>query len=195
MTDRFLSIAGALMLCICLPVAAVADPDGSHPRWPAPAAVSATSRPALADTADGIDPRLEQSIVRLDQNARYLKDIYLDLRKIAEHVMWRSDQLLNAVQKCALYVQQAETICRYEVELLSLLPYVRADRRTDFFTLRQTTLARAAKDTNGLISFIKIYQAFIEERTAADTISEALRAIEATIDLYGHTAEAIGSRE
>ena len=150
-----------------------------------------TDSEAAAGPLPPDDPRLHELIVRLDENARYLKELYRDLRKIAEHVMWGNDALLNTVQKSALYVQQAEVICRGEVELLSVVTYIRKDRLHDYYSLQRKTLARAAADSQTTMQLMHIYGTFVEEPTAAATVVEAQRVIEANIDLFQQVAERI----
>jgi uncharacterized protein YeeX (DUF496 family) len=128
--------------------------------------------------------RLELIVGRLYLNYKSLDNIYKDLHEASLEAFNGSDQQLSYIQKAHLFVNEANLICFYQWELLGIIEYIKADRRSDYFTMRVKDLGRSIFESRDRIDSLKLYQAYIENDAASKKIDEALGIIEANIYIY-----------
>jgi hypothetical protein len=131
--------------------------------------------------ADVIRPLIEKLLI----NHNDLQRTYQDMRLIAEgNLFYGSDEQLNYIQKACLYVQLADMTGYHQWDGLSLLDYIRPDRRRDFYTLKINGLKQALFDSAYQLNFLNTYQAFIENKTAVGDIDTAVNLIRDNMDIF-----------
>jgi hypothetical protein len=128
--------------------------------------------------------RLETQLGRLYLNHKSLNQIYRNLHDVALDAMGGSDRQLSYIQKTYLFVNEANLMCFYQWELLSITDYIKEDYQSDYFTLRVKDLDRAIFESKDRVNSLKLYYGYIEIETARKLIDEAVGLIEANIYIY-----------
>jgi hypothetical protein len=128
--------------------------------------------------------QLETQLGRLYLNHKNLNHIYRNLHDVALDAMAGSDRQLSYIQKTYLFVNEANLMCFYQWELLSITDYIKEDYKTDYFTLRVKDLDRAIFESKDRVNSLKLYYGFIEIETARKLIDDAVGVIEANIYIY-----------
>jgi len=135
--------------------------------------------------------RMKEITQDLNRNYRYLQDIRSDLNLSAMGVMNSSPEQLNYIQRAGLFVDTAKRICFYQWRLLSITEYIREEARSDFYTLRAADLKSAVFESNEALKLLKVYEAFIQDESAVESISEAKGVIEANLEMFNRLRELI----
>lgn len=130
------------------------------------------------------EDQLRTHLGRLYLNYKSLDRVYRSLHDVALDAVAGSDQQLSYIQKTYLFVSEANLMCFYQWELLSITGYIKADHRKDFFTLRVKDLDRAAFESKDRVNSLKLYYGFIQDKTALKLIDDAIGLIEADIYIY-----------
>jgi hypothetical protein len=128
--------------------------------------------------------RLETQLGRLYLNHKSLNHVYRNLHDVALDSMAGSDRQLSYIQKTYLFVNEANLMCFYQWELLSIADYIKEDYQADYFTLRVKDLDRAIFESKDRVNSLKLYFGFIENETARKLIDDAVGLIEANIYIY-----------
>jgi hypothetical protein len=142
---------------------------------------------------DDLEKEIRQTVAACQVNARELDRIYDRLHNAAADEAGRSTNglQLGYIQKTYLYVHQARLVAAYQIRLLSDFPYIDADRRADFLTLRAQDLDRAISEMENAANFIDVYAAFIQDRQVLGEIETGRQLISGTIYLYEKLLETI----
>ena len=142
---------------------------------------------------DPLETEIRQAVAACQVNASELDRIYDRLHNAATDEAGRSanDLQLGYIQKAYLYVHQARLVAAYQIRLLSDFPYIDAERRVDFLTLRAQDLDRAISEMENAASFIEVYAAFIQDRQVLGEIETGRQLINGTIYLYEKLLETI----
>ena len=137
---------------------------------------------SIAEQNEAIRPIVEQ----LSTNQRELKTVYDDLHITARDALMgdKPDQQLNYIQKAYLHVNEAQIISDYQTRMLSVLNYIREERRQDYLTLQARGLDIAKGRMNHVISLLDLYGAFIRHPGALEKIGQAKGLIQGNIYLY-----------
>ncbi len=146
------------------------------------------SQTALAQSS-AIDGRFEEIIGRLYLNHRSLSVVYTNLHDAALDAVNGTDQQLSTIQKSYLFVSEANFVCFYQWELLSITGYIKDSHRSDYFTLRVKDLERAAFESRDRVVSLKLYSAQIENPEPRELLDEAVGLIEANIDMFEELAD------
>jgi len=146
---------------------------------------------ALHSLAVATEPysRVEELTGRLLMNTKKLEHIYQDMHDFAQWTMNRSDRQLDYIQKSYLFINEAKTISFYQWELISVLDYIKEERKSDYITLRYRDLRRAIDDTQLTIHLLNTYVIFIEKQEVKQSIEEAIGLIQANIYMYEELRE------
>jgi hypothetical protein len=131
--------------------------------------------------ADSTEERMRELVSRLLINHKELSTTYRNLHDAAIDVVSGNQAELSYIQKAYLFVSEANLICFYQWELLSITPYIKPDSRSDFFTLRVKDLDRAIFESRDRVNSLKLYYAFIDNERARGLIDEAVGMIEANV--------------
>ena len=131
-----------------------------------------------------MDERLEELIARLRLNHTSLKAVYRDLHDAAIDNVAGPDQQLGYIQKSYLFVSEANLMCLYQWELLSIAEYIREESRSDYFTLRVKGLRQAIFESRDRINSLKLYYGFIDSAETRKLLDAAIGLIEANIYTY-----------
>ena len=142
----------------------------------------------LSAQTEPIDGRLEDTLGRLYINHKSLTVVYSKMHEVALEAVNGSDKQLNYIQKSYLFVSEANLVCFYQWELLSIIDYIKDSHRSDYFTLRVKDLKRAIFETRDRVVSLKLYSAYIENREALKLIDEAVGLIEANIYMFEELA-------
>ena len=138
----------------------------------------------LSAQTDPTNRRLEDTLGRLYINHKSLTVVYSKLHDTALEAVNGSDKQLNYIQKSYLFVSEANMVCFYQWELLSIIDYIKDSHRSDYFTLRVKDLKRAIFETRDRVVSLKLYSAYIDDREALKLIDEAVGLIEANIYMF-----------
>jgi hypothetical protein len=130
------------------------------------------------------EDQLRTQLGRLYLNYKNLDRVYRSLHDVALDAVAGSDQQLSYIQKTYLFVSEANLVCFYQWELLSITGYIKEDHQSDFFTLRVKDLDRAVFESKDRVNSLKLYYGFIQDETALKLIDEAIGLIEADIYIY-----------
>lgn len=133
---------------------------------------------------NAVDGRLEDILGRLYINHKSLTVVYSNLHSAALEAVNESDQQLSYIQKSYLFVSEANLVCFYQWELLSIIEYIKKSHRSDYFTLRVKDLKRAIFEIQDRVVSLKLYSAYIDNRGTLDLIEEAVGLIEANIYMF-----------
>lgn len=128
--------------------------------------------------------RLEEIVGRLFINYKSLSSVYRDLHEAALDNLIGPEQQLSYIQKTYLFVSEANLMCFYQWELLSIIGYIKEESKSDYFTLRVKDLDKAIFESKDRINSLKLYYAFIEHTSAKKSIDEAIGLIEANVYIY-----------
>ena len=101
----------------------------------------------ISAQTNSIDRRLEDILGRLYINHKSLSVVYSKLHDQALEAVNGSDKQLSYIQKSYLFVSEANLVCFYQWELLSIIDYIKDSHRSDYFTLRVKDLKRAIFET------------------------------------------------
>ena len=130
------------------------------------------------------DDPLSELISRLYLNHTSLQTIYKNLHEVAIDNVSGPDRQLSYIQKSYLFVSEANLVCRYQWELLSIVHYIRQESRADYFTLRLKGLRRAIFESRDRINSLMLYYGFIDHTQARKLVDDAIGLIEANIYTY-----------
>ena len=130
------------------------------------------------------EERLEEIVGRLFINYKSLGNVYHDLHEAALDNLNGPVQQLSHIQKTYLFVNEANLMCFYQWQLLSIIGYIKEESKSDYFTLRVKDLDKAIFESKDRINSLKLYYAFIENTSAKKSIDEAIGLIEANIYIY-----------
>jgi hypothetical protein len=131
-----------------------------------------------------IDRRLEDILGRLYINHKSLTVVYSKLHEAALEAVNGSDKQLSYIQKSYLFVSEANLVCFYQWELLSIIDYIKDSHRSDYYTLRVKDLKRAIFETQDRVVSLKLYSAYIDSRETLKLLDEAVGLIEANIYMF-----------
>ena len=147
-----------------------------------PAAEQHGSNGTVAEQNQAIRPIVEQ----LSTNHHELNAIYDDMHITARDALSgdQPDQQLNYIQKAYLHLNEARIISDYQTRMLSVLPYVKEERRQDYLTLQASGLDLAKGRMNHVISLMDLYAAFIRHPGALKKIDQAKGLIQGNVYLY-----------
>lgn len=145
------------------------------------------SAPTVAESTfaaqnDTIRPVVEKLAV----NVHELRAVYDQLHIAARDALGGNtpDRQLDYVQKVYLQVNGALLVAEYQYQMMSVLNYVKDERREDYLTLRARGLSTARTRMENAIEYIALYDAFITNPKATAAISEARALIHGNIYLY-----------
>lgn len=130
------------------------------------------------------DEQLNDLIARLYLNHASLETIYRNLHDAAIDHVDGPDRQLSYIQKTYLFVSEANLVCLYQWELLSIVNYIRPESRSDYFTLRVKGLRRAIFESRDRINSLMLYYGFIENAETRKLLDEAIGLIEANVYTY-----------
>ena len=130
------------------------------------------------------DIRLDDLIERLYLNHNSLRTVYRDLHDAAIDNIGGPDRQLNYIQKSYLFVSEANLVCLYQWELLSIVDYIRQESRSDYFTLRIKGLRRAIFESRDRVNSLMLYYGYIENAETRKLLDNAIGLIEANIYTY-----------
>ena len=136
-----------------------------------------------------LDQNLNELIARLYLNHESLQTVYRDLHESAIDNIGGPDRQLSYIQKSYLFVSEANLVCRYQWELLSIVNYIRQESRSDYFTLRVKGLRRAIFESRDRINSLMLYSGFIENAQTRKLLDDAIGLIEANIYTYEQLVE------
>ena len=134
--------------------------------------------------SDSEDKQLNELIVRLHLNHGSLQEVYRDLHEAAIDNIDGPDLQLSYIQKSYLFVSEANLVCRYQWELLSIVNYIRQESRADYFTLRVKGLRRAIFESRDRVNSLMLYYGFINNAETRKLVDDAIGLIEANIYTY-----------
>jgi len=137
-----------------------------------------------AAQTDSNNGRFEDILGRLYINHKSLTVVYSNLHDVALEAVIGSDQQLSYIQKSYLFVSEANLVCFYQWELLSIIEYIKDSHRSDYFTLRIKDLKRAIFESRDRVVSLKLYSAYIDNRGTIELIDEAVGLIEANIYMF-----------
>ena len=135
---------------------------------------------------------LTDLIERLYLNHNSLRTVYKDLHEAAIDNIGGPDRQLSYIQKSYLFVSEANLVCLYQWELISIVGYIRQDRRSDYFTLRVKGLQRAIFESRDRINSLMLYYGFIENAEIRKLLDNAIGLIEANIYTYEQLVGILG---
>ena len=138
------------------------------------------------------DEQLTDLIERLYLNHNSLRTVYKDLHDAAIDNLGGPDRQLSYIQKSYLFVSEANLVCRYQWELLSIVDYIRQDSRSDYFTLRVKGLRRAIFESRDRINSLMLYYGFIDNAETRKLLDNAIGLIEANIYTYEQLVGILG---
>ena len=130
------------------------------------------------------DEQINALIARLHLNHGSLQTVYRDLHDAAIDNIDSPDRQLSYIQKSYLFVSEANLVCQYQWELLSMVNYIRQESRADYFTLRVKGLRKAIFESRDRINSLMLYYAFIDNEQARKLVDDAIGLIEANIYTY-----------
>ncbi|KPJ78737.1 MAG: hypothetical protein AMJ54_02075 [Deltaproteobacteria bacterium SG8_13] len=130
------------------------------------------------------DQQINELIARLYLNHNSLQTIYRDLHEAAIDNIDGSDRQLSYIQKSYLFVSEANLVCLYQWELLSMVDYIRQESRSDYFTLRVKGLRKAIFESRDRINSLMLYYGFIDTAQTRKLLDDAIGLIEANIYTY-----------
>ena len=130
------------------------------------------------------DGHLNDLISRLYLNHKSLQQVYRDLHDSAIDNIDGPDRQLGYIQKSYLFVSEANLVCQYQWELLSIVEYIRKENRSDYFTLRVKGLRRAIFESRDRITSLTLYYGFIDSEQTRKLLDDAIGLIEANIYTY-----------
>ncbi len=137
------------------------------------------------------DGQLNELITRLYLNHDSLQTVYRDLHDAAIDNIDGPDRQLSYIQKSYLFVSEANLVCKYQWELLSIVNYIRQDSRSDYYTLRVKSLRRAIFESRDRINSLMLYHGFIENAETRKLLDDAIGLIEANIYTYEQIVAAL----
>lgn len=127
---------------------------------------------------------LRSEVEQLYLNYHELNIIHSKLHAAArKHIEQHGEQLAE-IQSAARFIDQANLIAFYQWELLSIIEYIRGERRSDYFTLRVKDIDDARQKSRDLIMAVKVYDAFIRDPEALALIAKGIGYIEQHIASY-----------
>jgi len=127
---------------------------------------------------------LRSEVEQLYLNYHELKILHSKLHAAARQHIERGGDQLAEIQSAARFIDQANLIAYYQWELLSIIEYIRVDRRSDYFTLRVKDIDDARQKSRDLIMSVKVYDAFIRDQEALTLIAKGIGYIEQHIAAY-----------
>lgn len=127
---------------------------------------------------------IEELTARLYLNHSSLQAIYRDLHDAAIDNIGGADRQLSYIQKSYLFVSEANLVCLYQWELLSIANYIQKERRSDYFTLRVKGLRKAIFESKDRINSLMLYYSFIDNAATRRLVDDAIGLIEANIYTY-----------
>lgn len=130
-------------------------------------------------------------VERLHVNYRSLDEVYHALHDAAIDTVDGSAEELGYIQKTYLFVGQANLICFYQWELLSIVDYIGEERMADYLTRRVRDLDRSAFESRDRVDSLKLYAGFIRHSGAREAIDRAIGLIEANIYTYEALRDAL----
>lgn len=139
---------------------------------------------AAEGPAQPTESGLKSQVEKLYLNYRELDHVYKDLHNAAVSEISGSDIQLSYIQKAYLFVSEANLVCYYQWQLLSITPYIKNERKSDFFTLRVKGLDKAIFESRDRINSLKLYFGFIKSPSARKLIDSAIGLIEGNIYMY-----------
>ena len=125
--------------------------------------------------------QMKELIARLYLNHKSLQIVYRDLHASAAENLGGPDRQLSHIQKTYLLVSEANLMCYFQWELLSVIDYIRQERRSDYFTLRVAGLQRVIFESKDRVNSLRLYFGYIEDAGARKRIDDAIGLIEANI--------------
>jgi len=136
--------------------------------------------------AQGGDPfaQIEEISGQLLMNTKKLEHVYQDMHDYAQWTMYQSDRQLDYIQKSYLFINEAKIISFYQWELISVFDYVKADRISDYITLRYRDLRQAIDDSKLTIHLLNTYVNFIEKPEVAQSMRDAVGLIQGNIYMF-----------
>jgi hypothetical protein len=142
--------------------------------------------PALSAVSQPLEKeeRLDEIVGRLFMNYKNLSSVYRDLHEAALDNLNGPDQQISYIQKTYLFVNEANLMCYYQWELLSIIGYIKEESKSDYFTLRVKDLDNAIFESKDRVNSLKLYYAYIENTSAKKSIDDAIGLIEANIYIY-----------
>jgi len=147
-------------------------------------AVVAVLSLAAAAHCSPTDEQLNELVSRLYLNHKSLQAVYKDLHASAVDNVDGTDRQLSYIQKTYLFVSEANLMCYFQWELLSVIDYIRQEKRSDYFTLRVRDLRRAIFESKDRVHSLNLYFGYIEDSQARKRIDDAIGLIEANIYTY-----------
>jgi hypothetical protein len=118
-----------------------------------------------------------------------LDHLYGDLREVTSAYIYQADEQLNYMQKITLFINEARLICYYQWQLFSIMDYIKAEAKKDYYTLRRKDLTKAKADLTFIRSLLDLYRTYIENKAALPPIDEAAANIEANVYLFERLVE------
>lgn len=171
--DTRKSIPAMFVLAALVTVGCAAAQPRQHP---------ATQDAAISKQNDAIRPVVE----KLALNATALSEAYDDIHKAALGALQQDDpdRQLNYVQKAYLHVHGAVLVAEYQYRMLSVIHYVRPERRTDYLSLQVRGLDTARSRMADTMAFVDLYDAFITHPESTAAIARARELIQGNVYLY-----------
>ena len=149
-------------------------------------------RESTLSVSSEVKQRVLTLVEQLYLNSRELKEVYRDLRSVAQvHAFSGDDEQLNYVQKAALYIQKSYLSAIHQWEFLSLMEDIRPAAIVDYYTLRYKGLSQAIVESASDERFITIYHAYINNAAAFEDIEAAIKLIVDNRNLFKQLTEAI----
>ena len=128
---------------------------------------------AVKTQAESTENSLESRVEKLYLNYRELDHIYKELHNEAVSQISGPDIQLSYIQKSYLFINEANLVCFYQWRLLSITPYIKNERKSDFFTLRVKGLDKAIFESRDRINSLKLYYSFIDSQSVQKLIDSA----------------------
>ena len=128
---------------------------------------------------------------KLYLNHKALEEVYQDLRLIAMGYLTAPDTQLNNIQRTYIFIDEANSICRQQWELLSLMDAVRSSHRADYFTLRVKGLKRARDRSRDRVDLITVYRAGLENPAALKQVDAGLALIAGNVYFFEQLIEVL----
>ena len=147
-------------------------------------AIVVTIAVTTAAHSGATDEQLNELIVRLHLNHDSLREVYRDLHEAAIDNIEGPDRQLSYIQKSYLFVSEANLVCQYQWELLSIVNYIQQESRSDYFTLRVKGLRRAIFESRDRVNSLMLYYGFIDNAETRKLVDDAIGLIEANIYTY-----------
>ena len=154
-------------------------------------AAAVTLLPVVGGHAGVKDKALTDLITRLYLNHKSLQSVYRDLHAAAAENIAGPDRQLSYIQKTYLFVSEANLVCQYQWELLSIFDYIHPQSRSDYFTLRVKGLRRAIFESRDRVNSLTLYYGFIDSDATRKLLDDAIGLVEANIYTYEQLVETL----